>query len=634
MNISGYLQAMGNVIPGSKKSKNVVDIQSSGRGRGKPLIIIDNEIKNTTNYGAKIVTKRQTSDDNDDDTDDSYQLIDLYPYLTYNGSINTISSSLTLLENIANIISTYAAIKETINKSFEFKVQINKLDAARPVNKVSYPGRGNHYHFHPPSLSHHGQDDDELFADILCGCSWKGMVYIVAPINHPNINAKLYMIDGGYFENSKQLEQIFPFHTSKYSLDPNFCCVISHIHNNNNTNNGSLNININKSIKYDPKLSMVIDGIIMVNSKLDTIYGLHLINNNNGLFILKRFNSEIKEISMLSNQNNDNPNDDIYNQESKEKNEFVINLWRQELDAFVLTSKFNLYGIRVQQNKFKFEKVCTFMEAVEDITNVGTYSNCWFDTEHKLLFLIFRNMKNNTVQFKMYESDRSKWTNNTLSNMSSRSDKYEDDESEDKNAIVVWDKHSDSKSMISDISSSIASSIDINIPHKLQNVLNQNYLSCNKSTLLYHKQTNTFLIYFGLYVVQLKVDFGKRILIAINIGNINEEASSEGKARFDSRKPSINRNAQFMANEFIANTLFDMNNDMNTKSIASEWINTNPLPPEKSICDHIIGFDEKRSCIILNYNESERELKFLYKFKVDIKRATDFASTWQSISCR
>ena len=126
------------------------------------------------------------------------------------------------------------------------------------------------------------------------------------------------------------------------------------------------------------------------------------------------------------------------------------------------------------------------------------------------------------------------------------------------------------------------------------------------------------------------VDFGKRILTAINIGNINEETSSEGKARFNSRKPSINRNAQFMANEFIANALFDMN----TKSIASEWINANPLPPEKSICDYIIGFDEKRSCIILNYNESERELKFLYRFKVDIKRATDFASTWQSISCR
>ena len=182
-----------------------------------------------------------------------------------------------------------------------------------------------------------------------------------------------------------------------------------------------------------------------------------------------------------------NPNDDIYNQASKERNEYVVNIWRQELDAFVLTSKFNLYGIRVQQNKFKFEKVCTFMEGAEDITNIDKYTDCWYDTKHKLLFLIFRNIKNRSVQFKMYESDRSKYSNLNMNSMTPGSIDYNKNESEDKNATVVWDKYSDSKSGISDISSSIASSININIPSKLQNVLNNNYFSCNKSTLLYHK---------------------------------------------------------------------------------------------------------------------------------------------------
>ena len=66
-------------------------------------------------------------------------------------------------------------------------------------------------------------------------------------------------------------------------------------------------------------------------------------------------------------------------------------------------------------------------------------------------------------------------------------------------------------------------------------------------------------------------------------------------------------------------------------SIASELINANPLPSEPSIVDSIIGYDELRSCIILNFNQYENELSYIYKFKVDIKRATDFASEWKSL---
>merc|ERR1712048_151063 len=50
-----------------------------------------------------------------------------------------------------------------------------------------------------------------------------------------------------------------------------------------------------------------------------------------------------------------------------------------------------------------------------------------------------------------------------------------------------------------------------------------------------------------------------------------------------------------------------------------------------SFCDFIIGFDELRSCIIVNLDECRKELRSLYKFKVLVVSVNDLNINWQPI---
>eukprot|EP01083_Nonionella_stella_P266912 902274_1 len=99
---------------------------SASSHRDGNLIQVHTGLHKLTQYGHAIPEPKS------DTSNSSFTLQDLYPYITYSGSINHIISSLTLLENIANIISIYAGIKNTINKSFSFKVYMDKNKTSQP----------------------------------------------------------------------------------------------------------------------------------------------------------------------------------------------------------------------------------------------------------------------------------------------------------------------------------------------------------------------------------------------------------------------------------------------------------------------------------------------------------------------
>ena len=50
-----------------------------------------------------------------------------------------------------------------------------------------------------------------------------------------------------------------------------------------------------------------------------------------------------------------------------------------------------------------------------------------------------------------------------------------------------------------------------------------------------------------------------------------------------------------------------------------------------SICDFIIGFDELRSCLIINLNECRKELQTLYKFKIFVMSINDLDVKWRRV---
>ncbi len=68
---------------------------------------------------------------------------------------------------------------------------------------------------------------------ILCGSSWNGLIYLIAPINNNIVNANWYMIDEYNPNKSKQIAMIeFPYglqSSNCYIFDNNlYCtCVIS-----------------------------------------------------------------------------------------------------------------------------------------------------------------------------------------------------------------------------------------------------------------------------------------------------------------------------------------------------------------------------------------------------------------------
>eukprot|EP01083_Nonionella_stella_P023066 63770_1 len=410
----------------------------------------------------------------------------LVPYLTYGGSLNHLTSSYTIYECIANIISEYTAIRREINKSFEFKIYIDTT-----THKV------------PKSI---------FTRTILCGCSYNGLVYLVTPVNHHAIKANLYMLDGGYYApHSKQLT-MNKFPTCKVSFDEHRCCVVSHFtHEHANT--------------------MIIDGMILVSKRLNIIYGYSMIK---GLYIVKKFKPYIQ-----TNENND-PEDNIIDMVVIQKDEKVIRLWRQNLDAFVLTSAFNLFGICVTKQSFKIQKICHFgeMEQLEP----SNCSNCWYDETAKSLFVIYKNMENQSVELKIYNAD----------------------------SLVVD---------------------DVVIPKEFEECLHNDYLHAKRSFLFYHKPSKSLLLFFARNVVQMVIDFGTKQISTLNIG------------MFGTFEDIKELNYYF-------------------KGIHSE---------KTSICDQIIGFDEQRSCVILNLNRCKKEVSCLYKFKVCVIRATDFATEWKNI---
>ena len=604
---------MGNLVGASKQFSDRIS------NTNDDLIHIDDQIKEMTKYGHKIIEPQRSIVVKND----SHKLIDLYPYLTYNAAVNNITSNMKPLEKIAYIISIYAAmedsIKDSFKTSFEFKVEIKKS------KKNSY-SHSNNSQQKPYFDLIQDDPDSSIFTNILCGCSWHGTVYIIAPINNPNCNAKLYQIDGGYFPpKSRQKEKMLKFETSKYSFDRHFCCVISLMSFNR---------------------SNIINAIIFVNSRLDTIYGYHTINNSEGIKTLMVFDSASKNINKLIRDDSTDNDEDMISVISKQ--ETVIKLWRQELDAFVLTSKFNLYGIKVQQNKFKMEKLCTFREALHDIKGITKYTNCWYDIDENVLFVVYKNVTDQSVQFKMYHSDRRKTTTLNYDEMATDlndknaviawdKDNYNASHSQssktNKNTTIVWDKesmHSSKHSLSPSTASSVISiTSNIEMHNKLQTILNNNYINCNKSNLFHHKPSNTLLLFFGLYLIQLNIDFKQRKLMKVNIGNIDDIEINEKRKNEVRRKSELITKSMNQLNVGVADRLFG--GDQTYSSINSEYINANPLPAEMSICDHIIGFDESRSCIILNPNQYEKEFNTVYRFKVNVRRVTDFASKWEEL---
>eukprot|EP01084_Bolivina_argentea_P132421 233685_1 len=460
-----------------------------------------------------------------------------------------------LLALIAFIISEYAEIKSSINTTLEFRAIIKSTDINTNLIRA------------------------DVFENMLCAATWNGILYLVNPLNHNKLNSHIYTINNGYHSGNLQQRMLCEIQSSsKILFDPNLCCSVSHIVNRKQIPYKNTNI-------FYPNSSMIIDGLIFCNSELNIVYGYSIIS---GLYQIQKFKKT-------------KSHNDI------ERYEVVINLWRQNIDAFVLTSKFNLYGIRIEQNSFrKIAKICCFKQALNDIKDIEKYINCWYDIDNKILFLVYKNINNNNVQFKMYESDRI----------------YRDyDDKEDEcDGTIVWDKYSN------------ASTIDIQIPKSLEFILDNTYTKYNKSKLFYHKPSNTLLLFFGLYLIQITIDFKMKILTTVNVGIIhNVDFDDKQKYDADVQLQEIKRDLMKLNNERISNHLMGDIESMQNLSINSELINEKPLPLESTITDHIIGYDEFRSCIILNFNQYQKELSTLYKFEVSIMRATDFASDWKKL---
>ena len=52
---------------------------------------------------------------------------------------------------------------------------------------------------------------------------------------------------------------------------------------------------------------------------------------------------------------------------------------------------------------------------------------------------------------------------------------------------------------------------------------------------------------------------------------------------------------------------------------------------DMNVCDAIIGYDEYRSCLILNLKKCSQELSLLYKFRISIIRLRDVVDNWKRI---
>ncbi len=140
---------------------------------------------------------------------------------------------------------------------------------------------------------------------------------------------------------------------------------------------------------------MIIDGVIVCNKKLNVIYGYSMIKHS--LFVIKQFGESEPNL--------------VYNYKLNKyeikyldgwKDEKIVNIWRQNLDCFVLTNKFNLFGIKITQKSFKINKICKFKK---DMNEIETYSHCWYDIQSKALLIIY---KYKSVKFKIYKSDINK----------------------------------------------------------------------------------------------------------------------------------------------------------------------------------------------------------------------------------
>ena len=483
-------------------------------------------------FGNPVQDQDSTNSDQNNVT-----LLSLFPYLTYCIPLNTINNENKLdpLSFIAYIINEYIQIN--MNQTMDLKVSLESVNSISAVNIISNSIR--------PSI----------FTNMLCGCSWNSKIYLINPINNSMINSNIYTIHN----NQHRIDSQLALSTIKY--DPNLCCAISCIPNKDS-----------QSIDKIRNSAMIIDGVIMINSDLNTIYGHSIIN---GLYKIKKFKKT-------------DAHNDI------ERFEVIINLWRQNLDAFVLTSKFNLYGIRITQKGFAIKKICQFEEALQDIDDIHDsvdYVDSCYDIDTKQLLLIYKDVNAQSVRFKVYKSDRS--------NATEPKNEVEDDDDDLglDDAEVEYETPGGPNDSDKD-------KYNVKIPKELQECLDQYYFLSAKSFLFYHLLSESLLLVFNGYIVQFKMDFVQKKLIMVNIG-IVEELEKKTKS--------------LMMKEMKSSESHSQSEDM---KLDEENMN---------VCDAIIGYDEYRSCLILNLKECSQELSLLYKFRISIIRLRDVVNNWKRI---
>merc|ERR1711971_1535951 len=215
-----------------------------------------------------------------------------------------------------------------------------------------------------------------------------------------------------------------------------------------------------------------------------------------------------------------------------------------------------LFGIRMNAKTFRICKICQFRK---DIQSISLYADCWYDTKSKALLLLHKTSR--TVQFKIYEMD------NTVS-------------------------------------------FNLKLPKQLQILLDSEYITAKKSCLYRHKPTDSLLLFFGCNVVLFAVDFDNVKLISLSIGRIKEFNPMEIKSINKMNVDGFRMNASNVVLDDVDRFDFDYNSDL---SILMRRIRD---LDGVSFSDFIIGFDELRSCLVVNLDECRRELQSLYKFKI------------------
>eukprot|EP01083_Nonionella_stella_P071884 193387_1 len=462
----------------------------------------------TTLYGTypKVTRKKNK-------THKAQSLLSLYPYLTYHRSLNTFSQSLNLLQSIAKLISEYMGNKQIIkNETFELYIHVKKSNQRLIANNM------------------------------LCGCSWNGLVYLIAPANNNATHANWYMIDE-YSAPSKQIT-MKELDAKSILFDTRLCCVISHI----------VSYTIPYKLMCDP---MIIDGIIFCNQGLNIIYGYSIVN---GLFVIKQFTESepMLKYNYLTQKYHIKYMDGWMDEK-------VVHLWRQNLDCFVLTNKFNLYGIKVTQTSFQICKIRKYIS--HDDTDA--HCVCWYDINTKALLVID---SSGGGAFKVYRMDKT---------------------------------------------------CELRIPHQLESQMNQYFdVASRNQFLFHHKASDTLLFLFGSYIVEMDVDFERVKFKRVNMGKIKDfntfEMSLVHQMEHDGFKMNV-------SNVVVNND--DRYHNPDVVKLMMKIKSSSNL----SICDFICGYDELKSCIVIDLNECTKKLERVYKFKILLISIHDFEILWKQL---